>query len=316
MPLPRLTRQRQLQVQAEVTYGTSPAVGTPPLALLDISDPVLTDQTPYQERRTMAGSGHVAGTLGPRVAQVTFTSHAFGDASDTWMDVLLPACGFADVTGTFTPTMLPPQSAGSGAHAVTLRWSADGVMHRVSAAMGNLVIDATAGQRVALNWTFTGVYHIGEDVVLPTYTIPTAAPIVASSSALVLGAYTPDVWRTCQIDLRNQVVVRESGAAANQGAYGAVIADRGVRMQASIEAQLVAAFNPESIAALRTQIACSLTLGGAGNQVVILAPAAQIESPVGHSDQNGIHMHDLTLTCNRDLTTDATGNNELTIAPN
>lgn len=309
MPLPRLTRQRVLQVQTETTYGTSPAAGSPPFALIDITDPIVVDQTQYQERMTMAGSGRERGTRGPRVAQVTFTSHAFGNASTGWQGILLPACGFVATGSTYNPSMLPPASAGSDTRAVTLRWYADGVLHRVRAAMGNLVINATAGQRVELQWTFTGILEQGEAGAVPAYTIPNAIPIIAADSALSI-ASTAVRWNSATIDLGNQVTMREYGSAVSGGAFGAVIVDRATTGTASVEAELIAAFDPENLMNTLAANAYSLTLGAAGNRLTIAAPAAQITG-LSHDDLNGVHMHGLTLAFNR--TGGTAGNNELSI---
>lgn len=298
MPLPRLASLTFLQVQQETTYNTAVAAGSPPYTGLDVFDVKLRPLAKFSDRKSQAGSGRHKGTLGPQHAEISFTTHVYGTASTTWASTLFPACNYTVATSTYSPTLTPPQSAGSGTKSLTIRWYANGMVHTVRGATGTFALTAEAGERPTIQWTFTGTYTAAADASDPSFTVPSATPIEFASSTLTIASYSP-ICRSFSVDAGNTVTPRTNGLAADGGAYGAVVTDQDAKGRMSIEAQLEGVYAPETDMYALTTRALTVGLGTAGNLLTISAPAMQITAVTTAEGPGGILMHDIEFACQR-----------------
>lgn len=309
MASPIVTKRQLLWISQESTAYTAESPGTQPLACLDIFDLGRIRQiSQLDQREGLRGFGRQRGVAGPFAASVTFRTNAFGTASSTWASTLLPACGFVLSGSDYVCSSLPPQASGSSTKTLTLRFSQDGRYKQIRGAMGTFVITATAGRKVEIEWTFTGVMDPAADAALPTASFPTALPIRYAGDQLTLATYSP-VVQEFSIDAGNQVELREDGSDVS-GFVGAFIADRQASAKIMMEADLVANFDPEDIFRDSTTKALSVNLGSTGNSLTIAAPAAQILPPVDQ-DQRGKVMDALDLILCRVSGSD--GDDELTL---
>lgn len=314
MARPRLSEQVTIEVQTESTYATSPTAGSPPLTLLDAFDIQVSPEYQFADRKGMQGSGRHFGAHGPRFATVKFSTHLFGLASTTWASTLLPACGIKLLSGTtYGTTLRSPEEGSSNTTSVTIRVVIDGCLHIISAAMGDMEIVATAGERLVANWTFTGRYTKASDLPLQTYGIPTATPIHGSGSTLTIASVAP-VVQECKLMLNNVVAKRSSITSTLGGAYGCTVTQRDATLELLIEASLVATFDPEADLDAGTLRLLTGTFGGAGNQLIITVPKGQVKDVALQEDRNGILMQRLTYQCSRTAGSD--GDDELGITLN
>lgn len=311
MANPLITRRRLLFGIIETTEGTAETVPTAPLTVMDVANVSLQRGTPFIERDGgHYGFGPQRGTVGIPQATVSFQTHLYGTASSAWAALLLPACGLSLVTGGYKPSSLPPAASGSPTKTATFYVSEDGRRHVVKGCMGTFRLSGTAGQRVVIDWTFTGIYDQPTDVALPTYSAPSALPITFKGAATTIGAFTPKLAEFT-LDIGNTVVLREDAVNAN-GAIHAAIVNRRITGTMVQESELVGTYDPEDDFRDSTVRALSVQFGGSGNQVDIDIPDMQVTG-VQSTDRNGILMDTVSWQACRD---DATGegDDEITIA--
>jgi len=195
-PLPLLSRCRQLAFEVESTRGTynDPAFSTKSILAYDVT---LTTQFGRFSRDVQRGTlTKLAGIVGQRTVQLSFTLEAYHDAAvntpDHWMN-LFTACGmkataasgtsggstykFEDAVSDTAPLSnqtlsfkLAMASRGGAAG------SAFGV--KIKGASGTFTVEARVGAPILFKFTFTGVFHSFEDVTLAAPTMPTVVPAV------------------------------------------------------------------------------------------------------------------------------------------
>jgi len=220
-----------------------------------------------------------------------------GSAIPTWASVLLPACGWVDDGGVFSPISRGPGGAGLP-KTITIGQFVDGKLRRLSGCMGTFVITAPTGKVAEIAFTFQGKFFEDETdaaIIEPTY--PTAAPLRFADGTLT--------WATANIctsqitiDAGNTVILRECVESGNRtGIKSALVTNRAPIITGDPEAVLVATANRESQWTQMTTGVLTATLKGTGNStVVISAPAAQIEDKQ-KGDRNGMVTDDITWLC-------------------
>lgn len=265
---------------------------------------------PFQERPGQGSMSRHAGVPGARGGSVTFSIDLTPGSTTTppqWASAFLPACGWVATAGVFSPQTNPPGSG--GVKTLTIAHYQMGRKKVLAGAMGTFRIVATAGQKVMIEFTFTGVWQAPADVtILSSITYPSDSPLrFAAASAFTFHSYAAKVQQVT-VDCGNVVRLREDANNAT-GYISAVIEDRAVTGTLNPEAVLVGTKDWHAIWVARTEAAMDLTLGDGTNTVSLDAPKAQITN-VQESDRNGLFVEDITFACNRSA---AAGDDELTI---
>lgn len=302
-------RQRVLHVLQETTPGTLATIGSAPHAVLDAFNCTFVEDTPFLAREGQHGFGAEEGTTGATAGTLTFSTHLFGAASTGWASLLLPACNVISATGGYVPRSTDPDAAASPTKCVSIFFFRYGQRHVLRGAMGTFVLNATAGERVRLDWTFSGICNAMTDVTLPAYTKPTALPIKHLSSALTIAAVTPKVAEFT-FNLGNQVELQEDAADASGYAH-AFVANRNCSGTILYGALLAATYDPRADMRVPTRRALSVAFGGSGNQVDLDAAYMQVTA-VEEVERNGSACDRISYLAGRQGGT--SGDNEFVIA--
>jgi hypothetical protein len=268
------------------------------------------------EVRQMQGKFSPLGaTLGAHLGTLNFSMELTGSGSGGapvpgWADVLLPACGFVKATATFSPESTAPGAAGAGTKTITIGLFEDGVLKKLTGAMGNCKLTGEAGKRVMLEFEFQGVWNAPVDSALITPTYPTVSPLRMVSSAFTITEgstdWTPKLSKF-ELDFGNELTVREDVSAA-AGVYAALITGRRLNGTMDPESTLVATNDLYGDRLALTEKELSIVLGSvAGNIVTLAAPALQFIDPQ-EGDRNGMQVDEVAFQLNA-----SSGDDELTI---
>lgn len=242
-------------------------------------------------------------------ATVSFDVSYDGTTVPTWASVLLPACGWVDTAGLFSPVTQGPGGAG-GVKTVTIGQYLDGKLKQLSGAMGNFVITLPTGKVGFITFTFTGKYTTNEtdvSIIAPTY--PTALGLRFASGSTLFDSVALCL-ANATIDAGNVVTMRECVESGNRTGYkSAIVTDRAPVITADPESVLVATQDLDASWLTSDTGVLAITLNGTGNSTVVInAPAAQLENKQ-QGERNGIASDDLTW-----LATEGSGaDTELTI---
>lgn len=291
MAFSKLASQETLHIQAEVNYGTAPAEGSAPYTLLDTYDVELELPGDYTERTGMAGSGNYGGVKGPHFGSISFKTHMFGTAGNSYAALLLPACCLVLSGSDYVPLLQHPEAAGATVKSLCLRCNEDGDLHVVNAAMGTFEIDGTAGDFVTMGWKFDGKYTPPAGQTKPGYSIPSAAPIVAAGATLSIGGASP-IAAMLKYTLGAKTTRRTGIASANGGAVGCCITSFSPRIQIEHEAPLASVYDPigDMLASPGTKRNITAVFGSAGNQVTLDWNNARVAG-VGRGNRDGIRTY-------------------------
>lgn len=215
-----------------------------------------------------------------------------GTTVPTWASVLLPACGYVQSTGVFTP-----RTAGPGANVKTLTIGhyKDGKLSLLSGAMGTFTITLETGKVAYITFTFTGKYSTNETdtaIIAPTY--PSAKGL-----RFAAGGFTFNSVALCTssatVDAGNTVVMRECvNASDRSGFISAIVTNRAPIITADPESVLVATQDRDALWLTSQPEPLLITINGTGNStIVISAPEAQLENKQ-QGNRNDIMTDDLT----------------------
>jgi hypothetical protein len=226
----------------------------------------------------------------------------------TWASVLLPACGWVDTAGTFSPVSSGPGSG--GVKTVTLAHYKDGKRALLSGAMGTFTITCPTGKVAFITFTFTGKYSTNETdtaIIAPTY--PTTLPMRFSPGVLTWNSVDL-CTSTVTVDAGNSVIMRECVDVANRTGYkSAIVTNRVPVITADPESELVATQDREAKWLTSVPEAFSMRVGVALASIVIAAPKAQLENKQ-QGNRNDMMTDDLTWLATAGSAVDT----ELTIA--
>lgn len=226
----------------------------------------------------------------------------------TWASVLLPACGWVDTAGTFSPVTQAPGGAG-GVKTITIGHYKDGKLALLSGAMGTFKIVCETGKTAYIEFTFTGKYSSNEtDVAILTPTYPSVLPLRFAAGALTWNA-VPLCTSRVEVDAGNSVIMRECVNATDRSGYvSALVTNRQPIITADPESVLVATQNRDDKWLTSTAEAFAMQIGTTGNSVTINAPKAQLENKQ-QGNRNDLLTDDLTWLA----TAGASADTEMTI---
>ena len=232
-----------------------------------------------------------------------------GETVPNWAAVLLPACGYVDDDGVFSPVSRGPGGSGLP-KTLTIGGYFDGKLRQLVGCMGNVVFAFPTGQMATATFTFTGKYSTNEtDVALLTPTYPTEKPLRFADGGVLWNSVSL-CTSTASIDIGNEVILRECAETGNRTGYkSALITNRAPVITADPESVLVATQNRDLQWLDIDTAALAITLNGPGNSKIVFdAPAAQLENKQP-GERSGMMTDDLTWLATRGAEPDT----ELTI---
>lgn len=300
-----------LAVKTEGTPGSAETLATADANVL-ARNLTFTPLISSFERETRRGTYSVFPNVnGSQMATITFDLDLYGtDGSGTaaGFDSLMKACRF---TSTDPGTMRILTAASSPAPC-TIGWYVNGVRHQMYGALGNVVMNWTAGQPGVASFTMTGVLSAYSDQTILVATFPTSsdAPPPFLSAGFSLGGLSSSeaILSSVVIDMGNDVQMRADANNAT-GYKTAVIASSRPKLTVVAELTTAAEHNAQSIFAASTTAALAFAYGSSANKLSIAAPTV-VMTGLTYPVQNGVQMMQIEGLLGSVL---AAGNNELVI---
>ena len=287
-----LKKKRTLAAKIETTIGTAETL-TGVEGVFNAYNLMVQATIPVDVREAQGSFGHIAGVPGARMGVCSFrTDVGYDDTTvPNWATVLLPACGWVNATGTFTPRS---ESPGTNVKTVTIGIYQDGQFKRLSGAVGTFNMVFPAGRVAYIDWTFTGVWVAPTDTALITPTYPTTeTPLRAASMTTTFNSVTL-CFEQLSIDAGNQVVMRECTTNAS-GYASAIITDRNPTIKGNPEAVLVATQDRFGLWLAGTEAALSIAIAAA---ITITVPKAQITN-IQEGDRNKVVIDEIEWAANK-----------------
>lgn len=304
-----LTRRSVFAAKVESEIGTAETLGGAE-GVFNARSVLIQPNITIDEREGQGGFNYLLGIPGLRSGTATFTTELSydGAAIPTWASVLLPACGFINSTGTFSPLSRGPSTTTGQPKTLTIGAYVDGTFRVLSGCMGNFVINLPTGKMASIDWTFQGKWENPTDATIIGPTYPTALPLRFAEGTIEFDD-EPLCVANASIDSGNEVVLREC-AGDITGIISAVVTNRKPVITADPEAVLVATQDRHDMFLTPTAAELAIVIGeAAGGTVTIAAPKAQITN-IQQADRNGIY----TDAINWMATKGASADTELTIA--
>lgn len=301
-----LRKKRVLAAKIETTIGTAESLtGTD--AAMNVYDPVIQANIDMTDRPRQGSFGSLPKIPGLRTGTATFRTEVYGDGAGgvpLWASTLLPACGYVNSSGTFSPTT---ESPGSNVKTATIAVYQDGMRKILSGAVGSFVLNFITGQPVSIDWTFQGIYNAVTDVSILSPTYPTVLPPRFANSTFTVGGVTPGCIESLSVDVGNTIFLRPCpGAAA--GIASGVITERMVTGSMNPESRLVATYDVFGKWLAGTEEALSIVLDDGTDVITFSAPKLQ-RTNVQEGDRSGLQIDDVSFACNP-----SSGDDEFTIA--
>lgn len=307
--MPLLTRRKVFAAKIETVVGTAETI-TSSEGVYNALDFDIQPNIAMTRREGQGGFNYLA-SIAEGMTGTCKIKHELsydGSTIPTWASVLLPACGWVDTAGTFSPVSAGPGT--SNVKTVTLAHYKDGKRIILSGAMGTWKMFFPTGKVAYIEFTFSGKYSTNETdtaIISPTY--PTTIPMRFSPGVVTWNSVDL-CTSSVEIDAGNTVVMRECVDVADRTGYiSAIVTDRAPMITADPESVLIATQDRDSLWLTPTPQAFSLRLGVALASIVVAAPKAQIENKQ-QGDRNKIMVDNLTWLATKGSAVDT----ELTIA--
>lgn len=312
--MPLLRRKAVFAAKVESTVGTAESLTTAEAAF-NARDFVIQPSVGMTRREGQGGFNYLP--LIPEGMQGTCTivhDLAYdGTTIPSWASVLLPACGWVDTAGVFSPVTQGPGGSG-GVKTLTIGHYKDGKRSLLSGAMGTFKLSFPTGKVAFITFTFTGKYSSNETdtaIIAPAY--PTTLPLRFAAGALTWNSVAL-CTSNVEVDSGNSVIMRECVNASDRSGYvSALVTNRAPIITADPESVLVATQDRDAKWLTSTPEALSITINGTGNStVVVAAPEAQLENKQ-QGNRSDMDIDNLTWLATANASTPDT---ELTITFN
>lgn len=309
--MPLLRRRAVFAAKTESTIGTAESL-TGSEGVYNARDFVIQPGIPMTRREGQGGFNYLESIPEGMMGTCTIVHDLAYDGTNvpTWASVLLPACGWVDTAGVFSPVSEGP---GTNVKTLTIGHYKDGKRSLLSGAMGTFTITCPTGKVAYITFTFSGKYATDETdtaIIAPTY--PSTLPLRFAD-----GTVTWDSVALCTssvtVDAGNTVIMRECVESGNRTGYkSALVTNRAPVITADPEAVLVATQDRESQWTSSDTAALAITLNGVSDSTVVInAPAAQIENKQ-NGNRSDLMTDDITWLATKGSTPDT----ELTITFN
>ncbi|MEQ8340065.1 MAG: hypothetical protein RID15_13810 [Marinovum algicola] len=296
-------------VELESTYGTD---ATP-----DGADAILTVEgsiTPMEgndvnrnlETPWLGADGTIPAELHAKVTfKVELQGSGTAGTAPGW-GKLLRMCACAETIVAATSVTYNPVS---DAHeSGTLYFYVGKTLHKLVGARGNAKFAFTAQGIPYIEFEFTGLFTDPAEATRPTVDLsafvkPSLATSVNTPTGTING--TDFVIRSLSLDLGNQVENRFL-----IGSESVLITDKQEVIEATVEAQVLTAFDPYALAKAQSEVAVVLTHGTtAGKIATLTAPTAQMQRVQGLENAQNITEWPLRL-----VPLASSGNDQWTLA--
>lgn len=188
----------------------------------------------------------------------------------------------------YFPTSAPGTAVSMGSYE-------DGFLKSGRGVRGTCVMTGQLGTPFRGAFDFMGAEDIsGDSALLSGVNFDDTEPFPFMQTNLVLGAFNP-IFANLEINLNNQVAMREDAGVTAEGYISALVTDRRVTATLDCEAELAATKNFYLEWHNRTLQYFALTIGNvAGNIVELIGPKVQITN-IRDGDRNGIALMQLDL---------------------
>ena len=307
--MPLLRKKSLLAAKIETTSGTAEALVAADAAF-NVFDLSMQPNIAFTERQGNGSFSQMPAVRELMGGTCTFRTEIYGNGSGGvpgWASTFLPACGFVNSAGTFSPKSLLP---GTDVKTITLAAFVDGKRHLMRGCSGTFTVNLESGKIASINWTFTGAWSSTSDVANLAPTYPTALPLRVANATFTIGSWTP-CFQNMTLDVGNEVYLRECAASSDASGYrSAVITGRKVTGSINPEGELIATRDNYGDWIASTERAFSLAIANATDKLTIAMPKFQIQN-LQDGDRNGLLIDEITFQANRSA--DA-GNDELTFA--
>lgn len=305
--MPLLRRRAVFAAKVEGTIGTAESL-TGAEGAFNARDFTIQPNVPITRREGQGGFNYLPGIAEGMQGTCTVTMDMAYDGTTvpTWASVLLPACGWVQTTGVFSPLSEGP---GTNVKTITIGHYKDGKRALLSGAMGTFKIMAPTGKMASIEFTFTGKYSTNEtDTALIAPTYPTTLPLRVAAGALTWNSVAL-CTSNVEVDAGNSVIMRECmNATDRSGFVSAIVTNRQPVITADPESELVATQDRDALWLTHSPQAFSMQIGVTGTSITIAAPKAQLENKQ-QGNRNDMMTDDLTWLATKGSAADT----ELTI---
>jgi len=275
--MPLLRRNAVFAAKVETTPGTAESL-TAAEGVFNARDFIIQPSIAMTRREGQGGFNYLPSIPEGMMGTCTIVHDLTYNGTDipTWASVLLPACGWVDSAGTFSPKTEAP---GANVKTLTIGHYKDGKRAILSGAMGTFTITCPTGKVAYITFTFTGKYSSNEtDTALIAPTYPTATPLRFAAGALTWNSVAL-CSSVVTVDAGNSVIMRECVNASDRSGYAtALITNRAPVITADIESVSVATQDRDAKWLTWTPEAFSMQIGTTGAAITVAAPKAQLEN--------------------------------------
>lgn len=300
-------RLRTLAAKTETTPGTAETLAAADAGIVAF-DPMIQPNIEFEQRPKQNSFSHQPGELGYYAGTCTFQTELTGDGAGGvpfWAATLLPACGFVQNLGVFSPKSEAP---GANVKTITIGVFQNGKYKVLRGAAGNAVFTFPTGRRVLIDWTFNGVFVLPVDNPGITPTYPTNRPFRFSAVAFSIGG-GPGCVEEMTLDLGRTVVPRPCPTPTDGSGIENFMITSGLPTGTlNPEARTVAVEDVYGKWLAGTEEAMLLEFDDGTDKISIAAPKTQRVN-VQEGDRDDIETDDVEYQCNA-ITTD----DELTIS--
>lgn len=301
MAAPHLTEKRVIQVSIEgVAKGTiSVATFTDILAF----DPLINPTSDFIQR---PGTGlflgnDTPGVVAARMGQCTFGVEMRSNGSngmEAGLAILLQSSAYKK-----TGEVYQVHSTFTNQETITINVFQDGVKKVLYGAMGTFTIEGEVGGRIMLNFDFTGLYFVPDDVALPvSFTPSTAIPMVFGGGAFTYGGLAMKISKF-SLDAGNNVIGRADAAVVG-GTIHNMITNYDPTFSFDPEADDISTYSPHAIWIAGTEAAVLLTMTDGTVNVVLSCPQVQHKA-IPEGSRDGVDIYEIETQCNHSSGNDA-----------
>jgi hypothetical protein len=275
--MPLLRRRAVFAAKTETTIGTAESL-TGAEGVYNARDFMIQPNVAFTRREGQGGFNYLTSIAEGMTGTCTIIHDLTYNGTDipSWASVLLPACGWVDTAGTFSPKSEGP---GTDVKTLTIGHYKDGKRTLLSGAMGTWKIVCPTGKVAYIEFTFTGKYSSNEtDTALIAPTYPTVSPLRFAAGALTWNSVNL-CTSNVEVDAGNSVIMRECVNATDRSGYvSALVTNRAPVITADPESELVATQDRDALWLTSSAQAFSMRVGTTGTSITIAAPKAQLEN--------------------------------------
>ena len=305
-----LLRKRLILIETEATYGTDPSPdGADAVLVRDLNiTPLQSDVVSRDLVRPYLGASEQL--LANTRVECTFSVELAGSGTRGTAPAYgkaLKACGLSETVVATTSVTYAPVSASFSS--VTIHYTIDGVLHKVTGARGTFTLNGAVGQIPTIDFTFTGIYNTPTDTAAPTPTYANqATPVIfknGNTTNFQLLSYS-GCLQSVSFDIGNSLVYRELVGCTKE----TLLTDRRSTGSVTLEAVTMAAKNYFTAALTDASLGNLLFQHGQTNGNIVNFASTKIDiGDVSYGDQDGIAM----LTIPYTAVPSTAGNDEFSI---